>query len=367
MLDTGALSPEVKKLFAQIAKQAGEYDKAFRKIDAAVDEFAGQRERMNADLERIRNEISDSINELDKHARDTIQEFSEKTETTHTLFTELDKIDKLKLELFDLRDEIKNQSIDLSNSLVEFNAKADKELANTIGLIRKKLENTLDEQVGKIETKVARRIAVFEKNQKIFESRIRTIDSNIRGDVKKLAGEIDYVYNSINEIKADVANYFKPLIEKVEEFDKEVPRISRLLDNVAAKVKDRLGTIADVQPVDHDGEEGEEGKEGDKLSTGEAQIKEDEPENYDAGDGNYDENSFDFNEGGYVTDQDLHEERPDDVSKMNDGQFREYMQEELDAMEEKAIAEMRKGTISIALSVISLLGLLLVLASQFLF
>lgn len=364
MLDTGALSPEVKKLFAQIAKQAGEYDKAFRKIDAAVEEFAGQRERMNADLERIRNEISDSINELDKHARDTIQEFSEKTETTHTLFTELDKIDKLKLELFDLRDEIKSQSIDLSNSLVEFNAKADKELANTIALIRKKLENTLDEQVGKIETKLARRIAVFEKNQKIFETRIRTIDSNIRGDVKKLAGEIDFVYNSINEIKADVANYFKPLIEKVEEFDREVPRISKLLDNVAAKVKDRLGSIADVKPIDG---EDDEAQVENQLSTGEAKIKDDTPENYDAGDGNYDESSFDFNEGGYVTSDDLHEERPDDVSKMNDSQFREYMQEELDAMEEKAIAEMRKGTISIALSVISLLGLLLVLASQFIF
>ena len=345
MLDTGALSPEVKKLFAAISRQAEEYEKAFKSIDLAVAEFKDQKEDMNNDLSTIRSEISNSINSIDKFAKDTIQEFRDKIDATHSLYQELDKVDKLKLELYDLRDDVKSQSSDLSTSLIEFNTKADRELANTISFIRKKLENSLDDEISKIESKVARRIAAFEKNQKVFESRIRSIDTNIRSDVRKLAGEIDYAYNSITEMKADLANYIKPVLEKMDDYDQEIPRISQLLDNVAAKVKDRLGTIADAKAI-----EGEDDYEAPSSSA----PKVDKPESYDAGDGNYDD-SFEFEENGYVTKEDLEEVETNDPYKMSEKKYREHIQDEIQSMEDKAISEMRKGYISMVIAILALI------------
>ena len=64
MLETGALSPEVKKLFAQIAKQADEYNKIFKRIEFATNEFEQDRNNMTEELAQIRDDIANSVRNL---------------------------------------------------------------------------------------------------------------------------------------------------------------------------------------------------------------------------------------------------------------------------------------------------------------
>ena len=338
MLDTGALSPEVKKLFAQVATHAENYKRAFARLDQAVDSFEVDRQKVTQDIDDVRTEIRVSIKKLENYANKSVEEFKDKTEKTHSLFLELDKIDKLKLELYDLRDDIKNQTIDLSNSLVEFNTKADGQLEKTIGGIKGRLNKVLDEEITVIEQKVTRHLVNIDKNMKIFEKRIYMIDASVKGDVKKLAGEIDYVYNSITEIKADVSNYFKPLIQKVQELETEVPKITKTLDNLVAKVNDKLGSVASA-PVASVSEV--------KPSEVHAEME----ENFDAGEGNYDDSSFDFDtpfgDGG-------------GEGEMSDHDLIQMLKDELETLTETGEADARKNMLALMMSIIAIVGVILV-------
>ena len=82
MLETGALSPEVKKLFAQISKQSEEYSKVYRRVEFAINEFENDRNNMTQELVQIRDDVANSIKRLESFANETINEFREKTETT---------------------------------------------------------------------------------------------------------------------------------------------------------------------------------------------------------------------------------------------------------------------------------------------
>lgn len=335
MLDTTALSPEVKKLFADIAKQADGYKKAFQKLDSAIQQLNQDKEEHDTQLDQIKDDISQSIEKLETYANQSVNEFRKKTETTHKLFTELDKIDKLKTDLYDLKEEIKTQTIDLSNSLVDFNSKADKQLEGTISHIKTKLNNTIDDEVSKIENRVIRRLSAFEKNQKIFEKRILTIDSNSRAEIKKLAGEIDYVYNSITEIKSDIQNYFKQIIERIQHYDNELPRMSKLLDNTIAKMHHELGTPSS-RPSYNQSEENFDAYDGDKNEDGEEEE--------------YDDSLFDFDNTPFgAVDDDTPKK-----AKLSDRELMEKISEEYEEFE--TAIQNRKGlnTFSIILSSLSL-------------
>ncbi len=65
MLDTGALSPEVKKLFAQVASHTENYKKAFARLEQAVDLFEVDREKVDQDISEVRTEIAASIKKLE--------------------------------------------------------------------------------------------------------------------------------------------------------------------------------------------------------------------------------------------------------------------------------------------------------------
>jgi predicted nucleic acid-binding Zn-ribbon protein len=335
MLETGALSPEVKKLFAQIAKQAEEYNKIFKRVEFATNEFEQDRTNMTQELAQIRDDIANSINNLETFATNTIDEFKEKTETTHTLFKDLDKIDKLKSELFDLRDEIRTQSIDLSNSLVEFNAKADKALEGTVSQIKTRLNNAIDEEVTKIEGRVVRRLIAFEKNQKVFERRILSIDANVKGELKKLSSEIDFVYNNITEIKSDVATIMSSVMEKINYFNTEVPRISKLLDNAIAKMNDKLG----------------------KGTIPSSTSSKSDNNDYDGPihDGEYDDTMFDFEAAPYG------EPESDGTKKMTDRELMEFIKEEIELLEIKNDTDGKKNTLAMILSIASLIGVITLL------
>lgn len=339
MLETGALSPEVKKLFAQISKQSEEYSKIYRRIEFAANEFENDRNNMTEELAQIREDIANSIKKLESYANDTINEFREKTETTHTLYQDLDKIDKLKDELFELRDDIKTQSIDLSNSLIEFNAKADRSLVSTVNQIKTRLNNAIDEEVTKIEGRVVRRLMAFEKNQKIFERRILSIDSNVKAEFKKMAGEVDFVYGSITEIKSDVASLMQSMVEKMNHFETEVPRISKLLDNTIAKMNDRLG-------------KGGMPGGGGRPSGGGGENEEDfEP----LSDGEYDDSMFDFDGTPYG-------EPENKDKKMSDRELMEFIKDEMDILESKSDSDSKKNTLSMILSISALVGVLTLIA-----
>lgn len=232
MLDSRAISPEVKKLFADIAKQSEQYGAVFKRIDEVVSNFENTKSNMEGQLANVRNNIEKSILDLKDYARKTIHEFKDKTEKTHRLYLELDKIDKLKNDLFTIQDEIKTQSVDLSNSLVEFNAKADQRLESTINVIKQKIDYTIEEEVSKIETKVARRLVNFEGNQKVFEKKISAVDQNSKTAMNKLSGEVDYVYNSITEIKSDLNNYLESTAERIDYFEQAIPKILEMLEKV---------------------------------------------------------------------------------------------------------------------------------------
>lgn len=334
MLDTGALSPEVKKLFALISKQADEFNKVFKKIEFASSEFENDRTNMTTELNQIREDISNSIKKLENYANQTIEEFREKTETTHILFKDLDKIDSLKNELFDLRDDIKTQSIDLSNSLIEFNSKADRVLDGTVVQIKTKLNNAIDEEVTKIEGRVVRRLIAFEKNQKIFERRILGIDATVKGEVKKLGGEIDFVYNNITEIKSDLATIMSSFMDKITHFESEVPRIAKLLDNAIAKMNDKLG---------------KGGFSAGKSGGGLLDDDYDEPIH----DGEVDDSMFDFDGAPYGEPDKNTKEK-----KLTDRELMEYIKEEIDLIEAKSEADSKKNTLSMILSIAALVGVM---------
>lgn len=335
MLDTGALSPEVKKLFALISKQADEFNKVFKKIEFASSEFENDRSNMTTELNQIREDISNSIKKLETYANHTIEEFKEKTETTHILFKDLDKIDSLKKELFDLRDDIKTQSIDLSNSLIEFNSKADRVLECTVGQIKTKLTNAIDDEVTKIEGRVVRRLVAFEKNQKIFERRILGIDATVKGEVKKLGGEIDFVYNNITEIKSDLATIMSSFMDKITHFEKEVPRIAKLLDNAIAKMNDKLGKGA--------------------ISSGNSTGGSLDDDDLDGPihDGEIDDSMFDFDGAPYGEPDTNAKEK-----KLSDRELMEYIKEEIDLIEAKSDADSKKNTLSMILSISALVGVM---------
>lgn len=340
MLETGALSPEVKKLFAQISKQAEDYSKIYRRVEFAANEFENDRNNMTQELAQIRDDIANTIRRLETFANSTIEEFREKTESTHTLYQDLDKIDNLKNELFELRDDIKTQSIDLSNSLIEFNAKADKSLANTVNQIKTRLNNAIDEEVTKIEGRVVRRLLAFEKNQKIFERRILSIDANTKGELKRLGGEIDFVYGNITEIKSDVATIMQSVVDKMTHFESEVPRIAKLLDNTIAKMNDRLGK---------GGFAGSGGSGGGKSKSD--GLDEFEP----ITDGEFDDTMFDFGSAPYGA--------PDNKEKkMSDRELMEFIKEELEVMEMKSEGDSKKNTLSMILSISALVGVLTLIA-----
>lgn len=329
MLETGALSPEVKKLFAQISKQSEEYSKVYRRVEFAINEFENDRNNMTQELVQIRDDVANSIKRLESFANETINEFREKTETTHTLFKDLDKIDALKSELFELRDDIKTQSIDLSNSLIDFNAKADKSFNNTVHQIKTRLNNAIDEEVTKIEGRVVKRLLAFEKNQKIFERRILSIDANLKGDFKKLTGEVDFVYSNITEIKSDVASIMQTVLEKINHYDSEVPRISKLLDNAIAKMNDKLG------------------KSGFSGSSQQNPADEFQP----APETEVDDTLFDFEASPYG-EPEMKEKR------LSDRELMEYIKDEMDALETKNASDSKKNTISMVLSIVSLVGVI---------
>lgn len=345
MLDTSALSPEVKKLFADIAKQADLYKTAFSRLDKAVAQLETDRQDHQNELDLIKDDISRSIDKLEDYANKSVNEFREKTETTHKLFTELDKIDKLKTDLFDLKKDIKTQTIDLSNSLVDFNSKADKQLESTINHIKTKLNNTIDDEVSKMENRVIRRLAAFEKNQKIFEKRILTIDSNSRAELKKLGGEIDYVYNSITEIKADMQNYFKQIIERVQHYDDEIPRISKLLDNAIAKMNDKLGS-GGYQTSPYKAHEQFESYDREEETT---------QENSDYDDSLFDFDSTPFGDG---------EKESDPNKKLSDRELIERIAEDQDDLEHVIQDSKGRNILSIALSIIALAGVLIMIVLQ---
>lgn len=334
MLDTSALSPEVKKLFADIAKHADLYKKAFSKIDSALDQFETERNNHNQELAQIQDDISNSIDKLEKYANDSIEEFKEKTEKTHSLYLELDKIDRLKTDLFDLKEEIKSQTIDLSSSLIDFNAKADKLLERTISSIKTTLTHTIDEEVSKMESRVIRRLVAFEKNQKIFDKRIQNFDANSKAEIKKLSGEVDYAYSSITELKSDLQNYFKQIIDKINYFDSEIPRISKLLDNTVNNSSNNPFKNSELQ---------------DNYSK-----KMDD-------DSNYDDSLFNFEDTTFGEDENDNSQAASSNSKLSNQQIIEKLQVEYEEFDRTVQDYKGRGLFSMILSIISLIGVLIVI------
>jgi|GEM_PF-2712923 len=244
MLETGALSPDVKRLFGQVAKQSEQYKKSFEKIDNLIKQFHVDREEMLGELETTRENIASSIKKLEKYSMDTVDEFKEKVELTHRLYKELDKIDRLKSDLFEIREELKAQSLDVAKTITEFNMKAESAVERAIGQAKTTFDNSINKEMERIEGRVSRSLAKFDNTQKLHERRLISVDRGIKAEVKKLAGELDYVYSSITEIKADLANYFKSIIDKIQYFDEEVPRISNLLENSIEKYNHKIDTLS---------------------------------------------------------------------------------------------------------------------------
>lgn len=342
MLETGALSPEVKKLFADIAKQSEQYGAVFKKIDKAVADFDQTKNSMEGQLGDVRGEVENAITELKNYANKSVNEFKEKTDKTYKLFLELDKIDKLKNDLFTIRDEIKTQSIDLSNSLVEFNAKADQRLESTINIIKTKLNNTIEEEISKIETKVARRLVNFEGNQKVFEKRIAGVDQAGKAAVSKLAGEVDYVYNSITEIKSDLSTYLESVVQKVEYFDEAIPKILEVLESFGSNIGDLRSQASQTTQVVQ------------QQAVAPAPPPPPPPPNEE----DFDDSLFDFESTTFGDGSD------DPNRKLTDRELMEKIKEEFDDFDNRVHSQGNRQLISLSLGAISFIGLVILVVIQ---
>lgn len=361
MLETGALSPDVKRLFGQVAKQSEQYKKSFEKIDNLIKQFHVDREEMLGELESTRENIASSIKKLEKYSMDTVDEFKEKVELTHRLYKELDKIDRLKSDLFEIREELKAQSLDVAKTITEFNMKAESAVERAIGQAKTTFDNSINKEMERIEGRVSRSLAKFDNTQKLHERRLISVDRGIKAEVKKLAGELDYVYSSITEIKADLANYFKSIIDKIQYFDEEVPRISNLLENSIEKYNHKIDSLS------QGGIPSSESRQERTFEDYDDEEKEETPmfsPNTSVGviEGEMDSDLFTFDE-----DVPLSKKRKTHSKKIKPRTTEEKVveiEDDLSELEDRISSSSGRNIASFIMSMISLAGLLLVVLSQ---
>jgi len=361
MLDTSALSPDVKRLFAQVAKQAEQYKKSFDKIDTLSKQFLVDREEMMTELGETRENIASSIQRLEKYAMDTVDEFKEKVEITHRLYKELDKIDRLKSDLFDIREELKTQSLDVAKTITEFNMKAESAVERAIAQAKSTFDNSINKEIERIEGRVSRNLAKFENTQKLHERKLIAVDRSIKAEVKKLAGEIDYVYNSITEIKSDLANYFKSIIDKIQYFDEEVPRISNLLDNSIEKYNHKIDALGKGESIStSDRIVSKTAYDQEEMETEESPMFA-TPTSVGVIEGEMDADLFTFGDDNKKSKNKAiaNKRRPKTTEEKV-----EDIQEELDDLDQKVMGASGRNIASFVMSMISLAGVLLVVLSQ---
>jgi hypothetical protein len=256
MLESKAISPEVKGLFETIRSQAKEYAIAFQTLDNSVKEFYSIKESLSKLSEQLKIQVDNSIIDLNKHVTDTLSYIETKTDKTIKIYDDLQSIRDFKDLLSEFYESIKKKSVEYDSTLQSIRAKADVEMELIISNIKNRIEKEVENETQKSEMRIVLKLRQMESKLLAYDQKLWSLNENQSREFKNILDEIDLLRNYVQSYKQatdEVRKKFETHFSQIEtEISKKMEYFRSLVSSFESEIKSNgFGKYNDEQKLNN--------------------------------------------------------------------------------------------------------------------
>lgn len=249
MFESKAISPKVKQLFEKVNQNAELYLSIVNKLQEEFDGLKEDRKNIKFFEEKVIQNVNEITIDLKTSVKDSISELDQSSKKAMMLHNELGKIQELKENLSFLQQKLSSQSKDIITAVEELKNKSDRELKELEKTIEYRLETDLEKESQKIDARISLKVKQLENKISSYDQKIYSLNTNQIRDSKIAIYEIEKLKKDFIELKAVVDESQQNLMNDFDNFEGE---FRKKLYNYEMRFKDLSKKMEGMDKFDVD-------------------------------------------------------------------------------------------------------------------
>ncbi len=254
MLETKALSPEVKELFQLITSQADDYSKAFENLNQKISEFNNTIESLNNYKDYFTKEFTQLSKDTKLDVNAILKELEYKLDRVTLIHDNLENIYAFKYSLFQLSEKLKKQYNSADTIIEAFKSKSEADLESTLTYLKFKLEKEIEYVSHRYEARIDLKVKRLESQLLNYDQKfISIVDyqnkefKSIKDDVDSLRYKVNKLFHSedAKETKHELKNI--QFLQLQEQFDEKIENLNKVIKQSR---DESMKGITDSIPID---------------------------------------------------------------------------------------------------------------------
>ena len=232
MLDSKAISPEVKGLFETVHLQAKEYARAFQELEQSMHEFKLLSDALLKLKEQLKEQVDNAISELNKQFNDSLSFIENKTDKAIKIYEDLQSIRDFRDSLSEIHDKLKKQTVEFDSYLQSIRAKADVELELLISNIKGKIEKEVESETQKSEMRIALKLRQMDSKLIAYDQKLWSLNENQSREYKSIIDEIEIIRNNLQNYRQAIEEVRKKIESQFTQTEKDISQKIRFFESL---------------------------------------------------------------------------------------------------------------------------------------
>lgn len=249
MFESKAISPKVKQLFEKVNQNAELYLSIVNKLQEEFEGLKEDRKKIKIFEEQVIQNVNEITIDLKTSVQDSIKDLDQSSKKAMILHSELSKIQELKDNLSFLQQKLSTQSKDIIKTVEDLKNKSDRELKELEKTIEYRLETDLEKESQKIDARISLKVKQLENKIASYDQKIYSLNTNQVRDSKIAIKDIDKLKKDFSDLKAIVDESQQNLIDDFEKFEGD---FRKKLYNYEMRFKDLSNKIDGIDKFDND-------------------------------------------------------------------------------------------------------------------
>lgn len=249
MFESKAISPKVKQLFEKVNQNADLYISTVSKLQEEFDGLQEDRKNIKIFEEKVIQNVNEITSNLQNSVSESIQNLNESSKKAMLLHNELGKIQELKDNLSSLQQKLSSQSKDIIKTVEDLKNKSDRELKELEKTIEYRLETDLEKESQKIDARISLKVKQLENKIASYDQKIYSLNTNQVRDSKIAIKDIDKLKKDFIDLKAIVDESQQNLMNDFDNFEGD---FRKKLFNYELRFKDLSKKLEGIDKFESD-------------------------------------------------------------------------------------------------------------------
>lgn len=235
MLDTRALSPEIKKLLEVVRNQAKEYILAFDILSKEIQAIEQEKRQIHDLAQSLSNKVESLVTNAEDAVAITLSKFHETTKDLPALHENMTKIVQLRDNLVNSSRDIDKQISELNRAILEFKGYSEREIASTIKELSSQINEEFEKEAQKIDARINIKVKQLEAKFPSYDARMVQMSDLLNKELRQFGKELDTVSKRNKDTTAFKEELMKEVFIQFQELeDTLAPKI----ENLELRIKD---------------------------------------------------------------------------------------------------------------------------------